>query len=235
MIETLALGFVVNLWNLHWLPLYAVFVDWDALIAWISRARLTRSIYTEAPPTWTPPRAARIFVIAFVVYDSIGLIVPGLDQWLNTYPFSGFPMFASVLAHAPYGDHQAYDVAGGHFEVTSEPALDLAAQRWFDHSNRGMHEVRDPDQLRARLAVMLAQAQKRFPTYTFHTVRLYLTLFEAPAYPAPAHFEPHPVAARRRALHRWHLPHDARLRRRHGDHAPSAQRRRVRRHPHLRP
>ncbi len=72
--------------------------------------------------------------------------------------------------------------------------LDLAAQRWFDHSNRGMHEVRDPDQLRARLTVMLAQAQKRFPTYTFHTVRLYLTLFEAPAYPAPAHFEPHPVA-----------------------------------------
>ncbi len=49
-IETIALGYVVDLWNLHWLPLYAVFVDWDALIAWISRARLTRSIYTEAPP-----------------------------------------------------------------------------------------------------------------------------------------------------------------------------------------
>ena len=191
-IETIALGYVVDLWNLHWLPLFAVFVDWDALIASVTRTRPSHE--AAAPPTWTPPRAAQLFVIAFVVYDTVASVIPGLDQRLNTYPFSGFPMFATVLARAPYGDHQAYAVVGGRFDVTSDPPLDLAAQRWFDHSNRNMHESRDPAQLHARLVAMLAQAQRRFPTYTFHRIRLYLTLFEAPAYPAPAHFEPHPIA-----------------------------------------
>ena len=31
-VETVALGVVIQLWNLHWLPLAAVFVDWDALL-----------------------------------------------------------------------------------------------------------------------------------------------------------------------------------------------------------
>ena len=46
-VETVALGFVVDLWILQWLPLYAVFVDWDALFRVPSRVE----------PVLAPPRA----------------------------------------------------------------------------------------------------------------------------------------------------------------------------------
>ncbi|MDQ3370283.1 MAG: hypothetical protein M3680_33105, partial [Myxococcota bacterium] len=49
-IEVIGLGLVVDLWNLHWLPLAAVFVDWDRLIAWTAR-RLGR----PPPPPPPPP------------------------------------------------------------------------------------------------------------------------------------------------------------------------------------
>jgi hypothetical protein len=191
-IETLALGFVVDLWNLHWLPLYAVFVDWDALLARITRRT---SPDPEPPPMWQPPRATRIFIIAFVVYDVITAFVPGgLDQRLNTFPFSGFPMFANIRSKAPYLDHHAYDLVAAQFLVTSDPPIDLATQRWFDHTNRTLHLVTDPDELHKRLAAVLAQAQRRYPMYKITKLRLYASVFEAPAYPARAHFESHPIA-----------------------------------------
>ena len=184
-VETIALGFVVDLWNLHWLSLYAVFIDWD----WLLRKK---PIHDIPPPGWQPPRAIRIYVIAFVVYDVITALIPSLDQRLNTYPFSGFPMFSTVLAKPPYGGHSDYIVTGDHFEVT--PAVDVSIQRWFDHSNRGMFEERDPKRLHARLTAMWKQAERRYPDVKFERVRLYFTMFEAPAYPAPAHFELHPIA-----------------------------------------
>ncbi|MEO6772049.1 MAG: hypothetical protein ABI467_03395 [Kofleriaceae bacterium] len=186
-VETIALGLVVDLWNPWWLPLYAVFIDWDALL----RRRVPE---LEPPPSWAPPRATRIFVAAFVCYDVITALVPGLDQRINTYPFSGFPMFSTVLAKPPYGGHSSYVVVGDHFDVVAEPPIDLPTQRWFDHSNRRMWTERDPDQLHRRLTAMWKQAERRYPATKLARVRLYVTMFEAPAYPAPAHFVPHPIA-----------------------------------------
>ncbi|HTR50021.1 MAG TPA: hypothetical protein VMJ10_04885, partial [Kofleriaceae bacterium] len=190
-IETIALDQVVALWNPHWLPLAAVFVDWDALVARI--ARRPPSV-PAPPPGWQPRRAIRWFVIAFVAYDALTAFVPTLDQKLNTYPFSSFPMFATVRVRPPYGEHLPYSVAGDHFEVLSDHPIDGRIQRWFDYQHRGMAEVRDPDQLRARLAALLADARERYPEFGIHGVRLYLMIFESPAYPAPAHFEAHPIA-----------------------------------------
>ncbi len=183
-VETIALGLVMDLWNLQWLPLAAVFVDWDALL----RVRV------QVTPEAVPRRAIRIFVIAFVAYDAITAFVPGLDQWLNTYPFSGFPMFATIRARAPYDEHLPYYVAGDHFEVIAENKVWPHEQRWFDHINRGSYTITDPDRLRARLASVVAQAQQRFPFLKIHGVKLYVTLFEAPAVPAPGEFIPHPIA-----------------------------------------
>lgn len=183
-VETLALGYVIDLWNLHWLPLYAVFVDWD----WLLRR-------PAPPPIEVPPRrATRLFIAGFVAYDALTSFAPGIAQVVNTYPFSNFPMFAVVRARPPYDEHLPYSVAAAHFEVTSDPPIDLAIQRWFDHANRSIETVRDPDALRARLGVVLAQARRRYPTFAFRELRLELTLYEAPAYPAPAHLEPHRVA-----------------------------------------
>lgn len=192
-IETLALGLVVDLWNLHWLPLYAVFVDWDAAAAWLRRApTLSPEVAPVAPIP--PPRAAAWFVIAFVTYDALTAFIPTLDQRLNTYPFSGFPMFATIRVRAPYDAHLPYDVVGDHFVITADAPVNVYEQRWFDHTNRGVHELRDPARLRAKLAAVFAQADRRYPGLHLQAIRHELTIFEAPPYPAPAHFEAHPVA-----------------------------------------
>lgn len=197
-LETIALGLVVDLWNPHWLPLVAVFIDWERLAAAIAR----RPAAAPAPPDgvvrvdlpWTPPRGARIYVIAFVIYDAVTAIVPTLDQRLNTYPFSGFPMFATVRARPPYGEHRAYTVPGDHFEAVSDRPLDDRARRWIDYHNRRLYAVTDPARYRSKLADVLADMRRRFPEFGIHGVRHYLTIFEAPAYPAAARFEPHPIA-----------------------------------------
>ncbi len=190
-LETIALGLVVNLWNPHWLPLVAVFIDWDRLAAAITGRR---AAVPAVPDGWTPPRAAQGYVIAFAIYDMITAIVPTLDQRLNTYPFSGFPMFATVRAREPYDQHQPYRVPGDHFEAVSDRPLDDHARRWIDYQNRRLYTITDPARYRSKLAAILADSRKRFPEFGIHGLRHWLTIFEAPAYPAAARFEPHPIA-----------------------------------------
>ncbi len=185
--ETLALGLVISLWNLHWLPLVAVFVDWDALL------RRTPSARADLPSGGTPPRAPRIFIAAFVSYEVITSFIPTVDQRLNTFPFSSFPMFATIRAEAPYGEHHDYVMPGDHVEPIGS-TVHVFAQRWLDHAFRGLYTERDPDRLQQKLAQIVAQAPARYPDATIRGVRAYLTLFVAPAYPAPAHLEPHPIA-----------------------------------------
>lgn len=191
-LEVIALGLVVDLWNPHWLPLVCVFIDWERLAGLVARRPVAAP--PPVPPGWTPPRAAWWFVIAFVTYDAITAIVPTLDQQLNTYPFSAFPMFATVRARAPYDRHLAYAVPGDHFEALADRPLDDHAQRWIDHMNRRLYTVTDPAAYRSRLAAILADTRARFPAFGIHGLRHYLTIFEAAAYPAPARFEPHPIA-----------------------------------------
>jgi hypothetical protein len=191
-LEIVALALVVGLWNPHWLPLVAVFIDWERLGARLGR----RDAGSAARPARMPvvSHFAMAFVIAFVVYDAVTAIVPTLDQRLNTYPFSAFPMFATVRAREPYGRHMPYAVPGDHFEALSDRPLDDHAQHWIDHINRRLYTVTDPAVYRARIAAILADTQQRFPAFGIHGLRHYLAIFEAPAYPAPAHFEAHLVA-----------------------------------------
>lgn len=190
-IETIALGVVVDLWNLHWLPLAAVFVDWDRLIAYLARRPI---VHPDVPASWHPPRAARIYIVAFVAYDVITACVPRLDQWLNTYPFSGFPMFSKVRARPPYDVHQPYGISGIRFEVISDRPLDAATQRWFDHTHRTLAEVRDPDELRRRMTAVLTRGRERYGVFGVKGLRLWLAIYEAPAHPEPARFVRHPIA-----------------------------------------
>jgi len=191
-LETLALGLVVNLWNLHWLPLLAVFIDWDRLWERLT-ARVARRPAARAAPA-PVSHFAIAFVIAFVGYDTVTALVPTADQRLNTYPFSGFPMFATVRARAPYDQHLPYAVPGDHFAAISDRPLDDHAQRWIDHMNRRLYLVTDPVVFRRRLAAILADVQARFPEFGIHGLRHHLAIFEAPAYPAAAHFELHDIA-----------------------------------------
>jgi hypothetical protein len=194
--EVLMLGVVVELWNLHWLPLVAVFIDWE----WLLRMRRESPERPEphdphVPPAgWRAPRGVTAFVIAFLVYDVVTAFVPTVDQRLNTFPFSSFPMFATIRARRPYGEHQAYSVVAGTYEVISEVPVYPAAQRWLDHIHRNVQAVRDPVELEKRLRDVLAQLQHFYPDFRAHGIRLWITVFEAPAYPAPAQFAKKPIA-----------------------------------------
>jgi hypothetical protein len=183
--ETIALGLVIGLWNPHWFPLAAVFIDWDRL--------LRRSSPAPRPVDWAPPRGPRVFIAVFLVYEVLTSFIPTLDQRLNTFPFSSFPMFATIRAERPYDEHRPYRLAGDHIEVVGND-VHVFAQRWLDHAHRGIHQMRDPDKIRAKLAAILADAPVKYPDATIRGLRHYLTIFEAPAYPAPAHFERRPIA-----------------------------------------
>jgi len=183
-IETIALGLVVDLWNWHWLPLAAVFIDWD----WVLR----RPPAEQAAAA--PPKRARIFIIAFIAYDAITAFIPRLDQYLNTYPFSGFPMFSKLRVRAPYDEHLPFSTAGDQFEVFADREVPLYVQRWFDHTNRGTFNARNPSELRARMASVFNHARKLFPNLGLRAIRLHLTIFESPAVPARAHFQAQRIA-----------------------------------------
>jgi hypothetical protein len=190
-IEVIMLGVVVGLWNLHWLPLVAVFIDWERLLA---RLRRRTPDLPPAPADWRAPRAVRVFVIAFLVYNLATGFVPTLDQRLNTFPFSSFPMFASIRARAPYDQHLPYSVVAGSYEVISDAPMDRAAQRWLDHIHRTVHSVRNPKELERRLRGVLERVQYYYPNYNVRGLRLWVTIYEAPAYPGPARFDKKQIA-----------------------------------------
>lgn len=173
--EVAALYIVMQLGNPSWFPLAAVFVDWDAL--W-------------PRPQVTVPRvgmAPRIFVVAFVVYDVAISFVPGLDLRMRTFPFSRFPLFASVRAREPYDVHQSYDFAGERIELIaarSSPAIQSAIDR--DYAFRWLYREREPALLRARMVALVAELRLRYPDLGIRGVRLYLATYRVPAYPAPA-------------------------------------------------
>ncbi len=186
-IETICLGLVIGLWNPQWLPLAAVFIDWDRLIRHLADRPLPPRAFES------PSRGVPIFIAVFLGYTLLTAFVPTLDRRLNTYPFSGFPMFSSIRAAAPYDEHRPYRLAGDHIEVIGGQ-VHVFAQRWLDHTPRGIYKLGDPGKVRAKLASVLAEAPRRYPDATIRGLRHYLMIFEAPAYPAPAHFERHRLA-----------------------------------------
>jgi hypothetical protein len=196
-VETLALGFVMELWNLPWLPLAAVFVDWDRLIAFARRLRSRGRprAPTPAPDSEAkPPLRVQVFVIAFVAYEVATSLIPRIDQKANTYPFSSFPMFSAIRAARPYTEHLPYSVAGDHYEAISDRPIGPNVQRWLDFGNRNLHKVRDPAALRTRLATVLARAQARYPDAGIRGLRHHVAFFVAPPYPEPARFDRHLIA-----------------------------------------
>jgi len=187
-LEILGLGVVMELWNLPWLALAAVYIDWDRLFAFVRRRPMPEE------PEVLPRRPARLFVIAFVLYDLATSLIPTIDQRLNTYPFTSYPMFAKIRAARPYDQHLPYAVPGDHYEAISDHPVDPVIQHWLDYQNRNLYTLQDPAKVRARLTAVLARAQARYPDAQIRGLRHYVALFIAPSYPGPARLERHPIA-----------------------------------------
>ncbi|MEJ7600401.1 MAG: hypothetical protein WKG01_20995, partial [Kofleriaceae bacterium] len=77
---------------------------------------------------------------------------------------------------------------------TSDRPISVETQRWFDHHNRWLYDLKDPAQLEQRMRSILAAAQARYPEAGIRGVRHRFMMFEVPAYPGPARFEPRPIA-----------------------------------------
>ncbi len=185
--EVLALDLVVALWNPAWIPLAAVFVDWDRVAR--RRARSSDAPVRAAPAaSGKIPRGRAAFIAAFFVYDLVTAFVPTLDQRLNTFPFSGFPMFSTMRVRKPYDEHLPYSVAADHIQ-SLDHAVHVPAQRWLDNHHRGIFKERSQDRIRAKLELILRKAPGKYPDQTITGLRHYLAIFEVPAYPAPAKFE----------------------------------------------
>ncbi len=174
-LEVLGLAVVMDLWNLHWLPLAVVFVDWDRLLG-------------EPVPdaTVTAPRSRRYVVWATGFVAFFALQAFWLNQRLRAFPFSSFPMFAQVRAKPPYGEHQTYELAGGHIEVMGarDPGTDVQAWIDFRGTYRWYWRYRDPAQLQRALQGVVDETTAAFPAYGIDRARLALARFQAPAYPA---------------------------------------------------
>lgn len=181
-LETLGLGVVMQYWNLHWLPLVVVFVDWDAL--------LRRAPPSPEVPARRPSRMVRAFVIGFVLYDLVVSFVPQLDQRVNTFPFTGYPMFAKLRVRSPYDEHLPFSTPSAHFELVSDPPIDATI---LDARYRSAGTTRDRDELRAKVAGILLDTQHRNPGVKIRALRLWVGVLEVPAYPAPAAFAFRPI------------------------------------------
>lgn len=188
-IEVLALGLVMDLWNVHWLPLAAVFVDWDYWLG--ARARSSTPAHHPEPNS-RPPHAAAIsaFVALYLLYDLV--VAFGLDQRLRTYPFSAYPMFGYVRAKRPYDRHATYEMPGAVIEVLAQVPLSPFDQVRVDshYTFRTAYKVRSADKLEAQLSALHDTLLTMFPERGVEGVRLHLASFQAPAYPAPASLQP---------------------------------------------
>ncbi|MBS1124097.1 MAG: putative rane protein [Deltaproteobacteria bacterium] len=186
-IETFALDAVMGFSNYHWLPLGVVFVDWD----WLA-ARLQRRA-PEPDRVVSVRRIVRGFVAAFVLCDLVIAFYrwPKLDQRLGAYPLSAFPMFGSIRARPPYGEHQLYEILEGRIEVVSDPRPEPAVQSWIDHHPAG-HDLlgaRTADEARATLTAFSRELQTVFPNLAIRTLRAQLVSIQAQPYPAPARLD----------------------------------------------
>ncbi|HWO25396.1 MAG TPA: hypothetical protein VNO30_41935 [Kofleriaceae bacterium] len=206
--ETVALDLVMDFPNYLWIPLAAAFVDWDRLVARLvarlgARARpaaaprpigAADAIAAQGPPS----RAARGFLVAFLVAD-VAIAFwrwPRIDQKLSAYPLTAFPMFATIRAEPPYGEHRPYEFLETRFEVDADPAPGADVLAWADSHRRGwqLTNVRSPDALHQRLTAFAAELRAAFPAATVRAVRVSLVAIRAASYPAPAGLTRAPVA-----------------------------------------
>ena len=209
-VETLALGFVMHMWNLHWLPVAVVFVDWDRLAAWVRRRWLVTKNTTEDAPTAASPTAASPTAVSpgatrgisawiglyLATWLLLGFMHPPLDQKANLFPFSRFPMFSGIRASKPYSTHQSYEVLGTRLAIECTPPLSSAVQARLDrnYGYRWLHRITDPKVLEKRLASIARDLKRRYKVDQVQSVTLWLTVFQAPAYPAKAELVEHRIA-----------------------------------------
>ena len=191
-VETVGLDLVMGFSNYHWLPLVAAFVDWDWLLARVGRSGKRMMPHDRDLATVPVSRSIRIYVIGFVICDAVIAFWrwPKIDQRIGAYPLSAFPMFASVRARPPFGEHQTYEIVESAFEVVSAPPPSPLAQSFIDtHPGARKLGARSPAVIRSALADFDSEFHTAFPEFAIQSVRVRVVAIRAAPYPEPARLD----------------------------------------------
>jgi hypothetical protein len=181
--------------NYHFLPLYALFVDWDYFL----RPGMFRTRHLRLTPFKALAGACGAAILAFEASTAFHpRSYADFDR--NAYPFTAFNFYASVYPKPPYGVHQPFDYQAVKIAITCDSSTGDAAQRAADRMNAAYGPVlsgwRDhppsDEALRSFLSRVRAGGTDGCGA-KFREGSIDLVLFEVPAYPAP----PEPLAIAR--------------------------------------
>jgi hypothetical protein len=129
--EVLGLKYVMQLDLTLWLPLYALFVDWDALYLGIkSRFIAVETIPTSAAVRYTAKPWLRVgarfalyaWVMLFAGYY-LHVAFKNQSQKRHTFPFSGFSMFSTIKPPAPYLEHKPSTLYASKWMIESDAPI----------------------------------------------------------------------------------------------------------------
>jgi hypothetical protein len=190
----LVLGFclLMDLCNEHWYLLGVVFFDWDRIFRHIRNRNANRGQTgsTEATPTgryFNPFKLAYgILFAGFFVYVAFNPVA-SFDHRFNTYPFSRFSMFSTMVISSPYDEHTPFAFDALRFEVVKATFSQERAREaevalnayWARRSTVGNPEERD-----ILLARMYQAIRTTYPE--IQEVNFFRISAELPAYPEKA-------------------------------------------------
>lgn len=210
--EEMGLCTVMGLCDFHWLPLSVVFVDWDYFVNFFRDREGSRRLarVMSLVETRTDDRSVALaqgryaniaffaFGASFIAYYVLVAFQPflkgrDLHFRLKTYPFSAFSMYSGIMAEAPFDIHRPYyrlgvrvALVGGEQDDAERIAkLNKQLTRKF-YSLAGLNNLKDITvSLQGIRTTLLAwDASLRFAR-----IDLLRTIFEFPAYPAPAELQ----------------------------------------------
>jgi hypothetical protein len=185
--EAVCIGTIMGLWNPHWFPLVAFFIDWDRLIGLATGQITPQPRYAGATFAGPDPagRAARLWRAR--AYAGYALLFAGFYLVVAfthptprhfTYPFTSFPMYSTVYADAPYRDHRPFHLIGSQWEIDADPPV---SQQELDRvwvTFRADIWYTDPPELAKAVRAHLEASGHKVRGLTIHK-----TVFDIPAFP----------------------------------------------------
>jgi hypothetical protein len=195
-VETVGLNVLMQYRSWNWLPLYALFVDWDRLIAWFAGSPGRRGPASDPPSRLVPGVArqatarhrllASLFILWFSEYYVLVAFL-GADDRNRNYPFASFPMYSGIMAQRPLQEHKPYECAWMRFEYEDEVTLDLQvtfASLYGGYDGVNGHDS-DLNQLRETMFIVKRRLEQAIGRQA-GMITLKKLIYQIPAYPAPA-------------------------------------------------
>lgn len=128
-LEVFGLGFAMDLWEWHWIPLVVFFVDWDRFLPWLRQRLSGTGIFENSGKNMVHGNENRmglwqrvlatVFILSFTGY----YIAVAFDSKLTfekehkSYPFTAFPMYSSLYCKKPYDRHLTVEYRNAGLEI----------------------------------------------------------------------------------------------------------------------